>query len=52
MSSNQNGYNQNGYSSNNNGRIATIPPSKNPTLLLERILRDYDPQIRPDDKVS
>ena len=49
----QNGNNQNRNNQNQNqGRIADIPPSKNPTLLLERILRDYDPQIRPNDKVN
>ena len=31
-------------------RIANIPPSKNPTILLERILRNYDSKIRPNDK--
>ena len=52
---NNGGYGANSYERNQNnqqGRIADIPPSKNPTLLLERILRDYDPQIRPNDKVG
>ena len=31
-------------------RIANIPPSKNPTILLERILRNNDSKIRPNDK--
>ena len=37
------------YSVNTFGR-KNIPPSKNPTILINRILENYDNKIRPNDK--